>query len=550
LNEPACHPELLEQQADLSATLRRAGMLVMGCDARGELVATADDRDWLGDLCHRSPLFRRAVRDVAGCWRQEDQPTETEVTAGLWVVPLPVVVRRRRIGYSLVVIPTTPLVEDEPLAAICQSAPLDPTSIRGRLTDLPPVAPEDLQRLVTLVRSTADDQLRIRADRQACESFGKQLAESYEEINLLYTIIQSMNEVDRPRRFIEMACQGILDTLPFRWIAVQFRNDRQQLKRLAGQFIVAGDPDCPSFHLRTMAGRLLDRVSPNEPEVIEPSRNTEDAAFAGLGRTAIVHPVSRDNRVIGVIIAGDKQGEDEAASSVDTKLIGATATNMAIFLENAALYDDLNAMFMGTLEALTASIDAKDRYTCGHSLRVASLTQQLARRAGLDDHTIGRMRVAGLVHDVGKIGVPESVLLKPGALTSEEFDWIKLHPEMGYRILKDIPQLNDILPGVLYHHERWDGGGYPKGLAGEEIPLMARIIALADAFDAMSSNRTYREARSRREVLTEITQNAGRQFDPSLAPLFVTLDFQEYDLQVREHKAGDIVTPLHPGEAA
>jgi HD-GYP domain-containing protein (c-di-GMP phosphodiesterase class II) len=207
-------------------------------------------------------------------------------------------------------------------------------------------------------------------------------------------------------------------------------------------------------------------------------------------------------------------------------------------------------MFLGTLEALTASIDAKDRYTCGHSERVAHLTRALAETLGQDEATLKRMHIAGLVHDVGKIGVPESVLLKPGRLTEEEFAWIRLHPEMGFRILKDIPQLNDVLPGVLHHHERWDGRGYPHGLAGEDIPLIARLIALADSFDAMSSSRTYRKAMSRSTVLEEIRRNAGTQFDPDLVPAFVSLNFSEYDRLVREHSATDQIIGASSGEAA
>jgi len=152
------------------------------------------------------------------------------------------------------------------------------------------------------------------------------------------------------------------------------------------------------------------------------------------------------------------------------------------------------------------------------------------------------MHITGLVHDVGKIGVPEAVLCKPGKLTEDEFDLIRKHPEIGYRILKDIPQLKDILPGVLYHHERWDGNGYPHGLSQQQIPMVARLIALADSFDAMSSTRTYREARSRSEVLREIRQCAGTQFDPELAPVFAKLDFSGYDRLVAEHHAaGDAV---------
>ena len=147
-------------------------------------------------------------------------------------------------------------------------------------------------------------------------------------------------------------------------------------------------------------------------------------------------------------------------------------------------------------------------------------------------------------------GVPEAVLLKPGKLNDEEFAWIRQHPEIGYRILKDIPQLHDILPGVLHHHERWDGKGYPAGLRGEQIPLVARLIGLADSFDAMSSNRTYRPAMSHAQVLQEITRCIGEQFDPELARVFVTLDFTTYDQLVREHQAREMQELRRQEEAA
>src|SRR5262249_25179437 len=159
-----------------------------------------------------------------------------------------------------------------------------------------------------------------------------------------------------------------------------------------------------------------------------------------------------------------KQGDDPQVSSYDIQLLEAAAGFIGAFLDNAALYTEQRAMFMGTLEALTASIDAKDRYTCGHSQRVAHLAQQLPPASGLSADQAERVRIAGLVHDVGKIGVPEAVLGKAGKLTDAEFDAIKMHPEIGHRILKDIPRLDDILPGVLHHHERYDGRGYPHGL--------------------------------------------------------------------------------------
>jgi HD-GYP domain-containing protein (c-di-GMP phosphodiesterase class II) len=142
---------------------------------------------------------------------------------------------------------------------------------------------------------------------------------------------------------------------------------------------------------------------------------------------------------------------------------------------------------------------------------------------------------------VGKIGVPEAVLTKAGRLTDAEFEHIKRHPEMGHIILRDIPQLADVLPGVLHHHERWDGAGYPHRLTGEHIPLLARVIALADTFDAMSSNRSYRPAMPRERVLAEVARCAGTQFDPALSPLFLRIDLAEYDRMVARHAEGHAI---------
>jgi len=378
------------------------------------------------------------------------------------------------------------------------------------------------------------------------ESLGRQLSETYEEMNLLYTIIQSMTKMQRPERFAQQTCDDLLTTLPYCWIGMVFAKHTARIKSLAGRSFSTGVAPGASVDLIELGARLA--AETDVARVLEPATVPEHAEYGGFGHPVLVHPIMCDGLSIGVLIAGDKEGEDTSASSVDMKLLGATASTTAIFVENAALYADLNATFLGTVEALTASIDAKDAYTCGHSQRVALLTQQLSSAAGLDEQFVARTKIAGLVHDVGKIGVPERVLLKPGKLNAEEFGWIKRHPEMGYTILKDIPLLEDVLPGVLHHHERWDGGGYPAGLAGEEIPLLGRLIALADAFDAMSSDRTYRARLQRSQVLKEIVDGAGTQFDPALAPIFVGLDLAEYDDLFATHQMR--YRPAAPGDAA
>jgi len=175
---------------------------------------------------------------------------------------------------------------------------------------------------------------------------------------------------------------------------------------------------------------------------------------------------------------------------------------------------------MGLMHSLTSAVDAKDAYTCGHSERVALLSRHVAKELGISDSEVEQIYIAGLLHDVGKIGVPESVLQKTGKLTNEEFDLMKKHPEIGAKILQDVRQIQQIIPGVLHHHERYDGNGYPARLAGEDIPLMGRIICLADCFDAMTTNRTYRRALPIEVALAEIRRCAGTQFDPRLRKYF------------------------------
>ena len=541
ITQPDAAPQHFAVFRALNERMRNAGIVLLGCAESGELISRPETgQDWLADLFCGSPIFRSSLLAAAASWKEQEDPSNVQAMPGVWLAPTAVVNRRRRAGYSVAVIVTRSLLSAEQLSAMCQSARMDIELCKKMLAELGPVPDGNVSRLASLVRFAHEDHLQISSKGQAIESVGKQLAESYEEMNLLYTIIQSMTVQERPERFVALACQELLTTLSYAWVGTQLADDRDRLKSLSGRLIIAGQTGHSFSELRIAARGLLKGAQPDEPIVLEPERNPDHAPFAALGKLVLAQPVCSNGEVIGLLIAGDKCGPDTSASSVDMKLLGATATNMSIFLENSALYDDLNAMFLGTLEALTASIDAKDRYTCGHSRRVALLTAQLAKAIGLDDNTVARCHIAGLVHDVGKIGVPESVLLKPGKLNPDEFAWIRKHPEIGYRILKDIPQLNDILPGVLHHHERWDGRGYPQGLAGEGIPLVARLISLADSFDAMSSTRTYRSALSRRQVLNEIAKCNGSQFDPALAQAFLELDFSEFDRLVAEHRASEL----------
>src|SRR5262249_5998636 len=182
---------------------------------------------------------------------------------------------------------------------------------------------------------------------------------------------------------------------------------------------------------------------------------------------------------------------------------------------------ELKELLVGLTRSLTSALDAKDSYTYGHSERVARIAVELGRELKLPEDEISDIYLAGLLHDVGKIGVRDEVLLKPDRLTAEEYEHLKQHVTIGYAILSDLRPIRHLLPGVLYHHERWDGKGYPDGLAGEAIPLLARILAVADAYDAMSTRRPYREAMPVSQVADTPRRGAASQWDARVVEAFV-----------------------------
>jgi putative nucleotidyltransferase with HDIG domain len=183
-------------------------------------------------------------------------------------------------------------------------------------------------------------------------------------------------------------------------------------------------------------------------------------------------------------------------------------------------------MFESFLESLSAVIDARDPYTAGHSTRVAAYSLAIGKRYGLSEHDLSLLKKSAILHDIGKIGVPDGILLKDGKLTDEEFAQIKKHPEIGANIVRHVQGFSEMQmmsEGVLYHHERYDGLGYPEGLAGETIPLFGRLIAVADAFDAMTSDRPYRKGMAFERATRIMEEGKGTQWDPEFATIFVKL---------------------------
>jgi HD-GYP domain-containing protein (c-di-GMP phosphodiesterase class II) len=219
--------------------------------------------------------------------------------------------------------------------------------------------------------------------------------------------------------------------------------------------------------------------------------------------------------------------------STDAKLLGSIAEHTASFLQNRFLLADIQDLLTGLLTSLVNAIDAKDPYTRGHSQRVAFIGRRIAESMGLSQRECAQVYMAGLLHDIGKIGVTDQVLSKPGKLTREEYKTIQEHPVIGARIISSVRQLRSILPGVLHHHERYDGKGYSEGLTGEQIPTMGMIVGLADSFDAIISERTYKPARNFKDAVEEVKNCSGTQFSPVAVNALLDCDLEKLEKELK-----------------
>ena len=214
-------------------------------------------------------------------------------------------------------------------------------------------------------------------------------------------------------------------------------------------------------------------------------------------------------------------------------------TNLAYEVEKktqevTAQHEKLEKISRQIATTLSGAIDAKDTYTNGHSTRVAEYSREISRRAGFSEEVQDEIYMMGLLHDVGKIGIPDAIINKPAKLTDEEYSIIQKHPVTGAKILKNITEFPKLSTGARWHHERYDGKGYPDGIAGEEIPTEARIIAVADAYDAMSSRRSYRDVLPQAKVREEVEKGKGTQFDPVFAEIMLSMIDEDRDYQMRE----------------
>ncbi|MEW6685235.1 MAG: HD domain-containing phosphohydrolase [Candidatus Edwardsbacteria bacterium] len=236
-------------------------------------------------------------------------------------------------------------------------------------------------------------------------------------------------------------------------------------------------------------------------------------------RSILAVPLKVKDKVIGVAQVLNKIGEGTFTKD-DVELFEGLARQAAIAVENARLYQDLQELFVNSIKTVVSLIDAKDEYTAGHSERVTKYSLMIAKEMGYEEDDLKRLELAGVLHDVGKIGMPDSILKKPDKLTDEEFAIVKQHPARGAEAMVPIKQMKEMIPAIRHHHERYDGGGYPDHLKNNNISQDARIICVADAYDAMTSDRPYRKGLSREEAISRLKKDTTTQFDPEAVEAF------------------------------
>jgi len=264
-------------------------------------------------------------------------------------------------------------------------------------------------------------------------------------------------------------------------------------------------------------GFIAEVCSKKEPITICDFKPLEEFTYP-INKILVV-PLIVEDETIGAIVASDKLNGEEFYST-EIKLISSIASECAISIKKALLFDEIREMLFSTAEAFSRAVEAKDPNTYGHSRRVSEYSSALAEALGLDPDMKDRIRLAALLHDIGKIGTPEVILDKETGLDPEEIARMRNHPYVGAHMIENIKKMQDISQWICLHHERWDGTGYPLGLKGEEIPIASRIIAVADFYDAITSDRPYRKAISKSEAIGIMRGLSGKHFDPAVLDVF------------------------------
>lgn len=336
----------------------------------------------------------------------------------------------------------------------------------------------------------------------------KETLNKYREINLLYNLSEKMGSTIEAREISKIALEEATRLINSTKAEISvFSKDRKRLEK-----VVELNKHSSTINDEALSNYINTVLDEGTGQIINCIENNSSESM-------LCTPLKVKDKTLGVISISNSN--NTIYDSEDLKLLNAIATQAAIALDNTNLYESIRDTFLQTIEALIEIIEKKDSYTAGHARRVAVYSISIGEELGLNRSELTKVRLAALLHDIGKIGIQDKILLKNSRLTGEEYEVIKKHPVYGAEILENIDQLKDIVPSVRGHHERYDGKGYPDGKKGDEIPLIARIIAVADAFDAMTSHRPYISNKEKEQALNEIYKNINTQFDPVVVEAFL-----------------------------
>jgi putative nucleotidyltransferase with HDIG domain len=377
------------------------------------------------------------------------------------------------------------------------------------------VSIQRIRRLHSLVRKSWLLERELEAKREV-ERLNVQLERKIKEKSLLYDIIESLSNLNRSEALFEFIVNKASQACNAeRACFLIYEQDLLSMLLLTQYGLNGVKPGAKAILIPHPGGRYAveDRFLKNcfghldsGPAFVDRVIRTEDLMSV---------PVKIRNQPFGVLVVARKKAK-VPFSADDEFLVSFLAEKAALSVENMALYDHLKENLFATLGALVSAIEAKDLYTQQHSERVTQLALKIARKLGCSQEQLRRLEASGPLHDIGKIGIDDHILKKPGKLTDEEFERIKTHTMIGVNIVTPLGLDEEELGVIRNHHERWDGRGYPDGISGNRIPRLARILAVADAFDAMNSNRAYRDALPFQSCMKELRQNRGTQFDPEV----------------------------------
>ncbi len=487
-------------------------------------------------ICKTGRGCEKSCQSLAKYVLDNDDSSRATSPIGCCQFALPIHDRHRTTGAVVLSYPTREMLDEEHLARVCDRLQLDRQVMVSYARHACRHSASEASHFQNIFSQLLGEKRSANKATEAIDSLSTNLAGTYEALSMLYRISGSMTVSQEPQVFLQDICDQLLNVMNTSVASAVVYDERTKL----GEDIIvksARDSAISSQQLRMLTATYLIPRLPNEESFLleNNSCDHDNSTFGRNLQNLLAVPLIIDRKKIGVLLVLNKQGSD--FDSFDAKFISSIASQASVFLTNNRMYAELQELLMGVLYSLTETIDAKDPYTCGHSRRVAAISRKLAEELGFDSARVKNINLAGLLHDIGKIGVPEAILCKAGKLTDEEYENIKRHPAVGAKILHRIHHFEPVIAGVLSHHERPDGRGYPHGQAGADIPIEGLILGLADSWDAMTSSRTYRKALSMEKAKSEISRCAGTQFDPKLAELFLSWDL---DVFMKELHSDDI----------